>query len=254
MLNYISAEWYKLRQTKGIFLAFGLLLALIALLFLPSMWVVQPMFMAYTGVYMMCLLLGFFLAPIFAVRAFDDQYGRGTLKNEVVFGIPRHRIYLGKLTFAGLLGTGAALVVLGFYLLLCTLMGCMAEEHARLCVDLCVQGTFLVLPLWLASLSFSFLLQVVIKSSGGAVAVNYLILLFATPISLMREAADPSGSQFLNFMNRWFFMAPFRSLFEDWETAVNSLATMPYSWVVGLGWIAATSLLGMAIFSRKEIH
>ena len=31
MLNYISAEWYKLRHTKGIFIAFGFLLLLIAL-------------------------------------------------------------------------------------------------------------------------------------------------------------------------------------------------------------------------------
>ena len=35
MLNYISAEWYKLCRTKGIFLAFVFLLFMIGLIFYP---------------------------------------------------------------------------------------------------------------------------------------------------------------------------------------------------------------------------
>ena len=47
MLNYISAEWYKLRHTKGIFIAFGFLLLLIALLFLPALGMMKPIFEVY---------------------------------------------------------------------------------------------------------------------------------------------------------------------------------------------------------------
>lgn len=255
MLNYISAEWYKLRRTKGIFVAFGVLLVLIGLLFFPAAVAPEPTFPVYTGTYILGLLLGFFLAPIFAVRAFDDQYGRGTMKNEVVFGIPRQRTYLGKLAFGGMAGTLAAFLVLGVYLLLCLLTGGWQDEYALLCIDLCVQSTLLVLPLWLASLSLAFFLQAVFKSSAVAVTLDYLILLVAMPIALV-GGEEPTASPVLNFMNHWFFAAPYRSLYSiiDVELGLGNFSSMAYSWLVGLGWIAATTLLGLAVFSRKEIN
>ena len=254
MLNYISAEWYKLRHTKGIFIAFGFLLLLIALLFLPALGMMKPIFEVYAGAYVVTLMVGFFLAPIFAVRAFDDQYGRGTMKNEVVFGIPRHRIYLGKLGFSALLGTAAAFLVLGFFLLLCILAGGLAEANALLCIDLCIKSTLLVLPLWLASLSLAFFLQVAVRSNGGAVAVDYLILLFGTPIALMGGAENPTASHFLNFMSRWFFVAPFRNLYDTLDIEWGVFSGMSYSWLVGAGWVLVTTQAGLAVFSRKEIN
>ena len=254
MLNYISAEWYKLRHTKGIFIAFGVLLGLIALLFAPSFQMLRPSFEVYAGTYVMALVIGFFLAPIFAVRAFDDQYGRRTMKNEVVFGIPRCRIYVGKLLFGALLGIGAAFLVLAFYLLLCILSGGMAEENAPLCIDLCVRGTLMVLPLWLAGLSLAFLLQATVRSSAGAVAANYMILIFGTPIALLGGSEEPTASHFLNFMNRWFFVAPFRNLYDTLDLNWGVFTGMTYSWLVGLGWILATTLIGLAVFSRKEVN
>ncbi|MCI9263864.1 MAG: ABC transporter permease subunit [Oscillospiraceae bacterium] len=254
MLNYISAEWYKLRRTKGIFVAFGVLLLLIAVLFIPSAWVMIPSLEVYAGTYIVALLLGFFLAPIFAVRAFDDQYGRQTMKNEVVFRIPRCRIYLGKLIFGGLLGTGAAFLVLGFYLVMCILSGGMAEENALLYMDLCVRGTLQVLPLWLASLSLAFLLQVAVRNSGGAVAVNYLLLLFGTPIAVMSSTGEAAGSHFLNFMTRWFFVAPYWNFYNTMGIGGSGFSGMVGSWLVGLGWVLATTLIGLGILSRREIN
>ena len=254
MLNYISAEWYKLRHTKGIFIAFGILLVMIVLFFLPAFWISPPTFGVYAGAYVVTLLLGFFLAPIFAVRAFDDQYGRGTMKNEVVFGIPRHRVYLGKLIFGGLVGIGAAIMVLGFYLLLCVLSGGLAEEYALLCIELCVQATIFVLPLWLASLSLAFLFQAAVKNSGGALAVNYLLLIFATPVAMMGGAEEAAPSYLVRFLTRWFFVAPFREVFNTLDISHIALSSMAYSWLTGAGWFLATTLLGLAVFSRKEIN
>lgn len=251
MLNYISAEWYKLRRTKGFFIAFGVLLALIALLFYPTAWRLDPVFPVYTGAYIMGLLLGFFLAPIFAVKAFDDQYGRGTMKNEVVFGIPRRRIYLGKLAFGALAGTAAALLVLGFYLLLCVLAGGLGDEDALLYIELCVQGTLFVLPLWLASLSLAFCLQAVIKSSAGATVADYLFLFFLTPVALV-GSEEPTASLALNFINKCFFVSPYRRFYM--VGAIEQVSGMGYSWLVGLGWVAATTLVGLAALSRKEIQ
>ena len=251
MHNYISAEWYKLRRTKGFFIAFGVLLALIALLFYPTAWRMKPLFPVYTGAYIMGLLLGFFLAPIFAVKAFDDQYGRGTMKNEVVFGIPRRRIYLGKLAFGALAGTAAALLVLGFYLLLCVLAGGLGDEDALLYIELCVQGTLFVLPLWLASLSLAFCLQAVIKSSAGATVADYLFLFFLTPVALV-GSEEPTASHVVNFINKCFFVSPYRRFYM--VGATEQVSGMGYSWLVGLGWVAATTLVGLAALSRKEIQ
>lgn len=251
MLNYISAEWYKLRRTRGIFIAFGLLLCLVTLLFWPAFWYEEPTFYAYTAAYMVGLLLGFFLAPIFAIKAFDDQYGRGTMKNEVVFGIPRRRIYLGKLAFGALAGVVAALLVLGFYLLLCLLSGEMKDENALFCIDLCIRGTLLVLPLWLGSLSLAFCLQAVIKSSAGATVADYLFLFFLTPVALV-GSEEPTASLALNFINKCFFVSPYRRFYM--VGAIEQVSGMGYSWLVGLGWVAATTLVGLAALSRKEIQ
>lgn len=251
MLNYLSAEWYKLRRTRGIFIAFGLLLGLIALLFWPAFWVQEPTFSVYTGAYILGLLLGFFLAPIFAIKAFDDQYGRGTMKNEVVFGIPRRRIYLGKLAFGALAGTVAALLVLGFYLLLCILAGGLEDEYALLCIDLCVQGTLFILPLWLSSLSLAFCLQAVIKSSAGAAVADYLLLFFLTPVALV-GSEEPTASHIVNFINKWFFVSPYRRFYM--MGTVEQVSGMGYSFLVGLGWVAVTTLVGLAALSRKEIR
>lgn len=262
MLNYISAEWYKLRHTKGIFVAFGLLLLLIIVLFLPAFWYRDPTTMEpnrkitmelYAAAYLATLLLGFFLAPPFAIRAFDDQYGRGTMKNEVVFGIPRSRIYLGKLAFGALAGTVAAAVVLAFYLLLCLLMGGLGAEYDLLCLDLCVRGTLMAYPLWLASHSLAFFLQVVLRSSAGAVAIDYLILFFCSPISMIGFGEAANRSPVYYFFDRLFFVAPFRGIYGGMDVEQGILTGMGYSWLVGLGWIAVTSLVGMAIFTRKEI-
>lgn len=253
MLNYLSAEWYKLRRTKGIFFAFALLLFLIGLMFIPAFWYEEPTIPVYGAGYLLFLILGFFLAPVFAIQAFDDQYGRGTLKNEVVFGIPRSRSYLGKLLFGGMAGTVAALIVLGFYILMCLLTASVLEADTGLWLNLCVEATLLVLPLWWGSLSLAFCLQVLFRNSTGAAAFNYLFLLFAVPISMV-GFYEKTNSPLLNFFNYWFFVAPYRVVYTVVDQEWLSVPGMTYSWLVGLGWVVVTSAVGLVALKRKELH
>ena len=252
MLNYISAEWYKLRHTKGIFVAFGFLLVLILLIFLPKFWYAEPSFAVYAAAYVAFLPIGFFLAPVFAAKAFDDQFGRGTLKNEVVFGIPRYRSYLGKLSIGALTGTGAAMIVLGFYLLLSWISHGFGEEYVSLAIEICVQATLLTLPLWLASMSLAFCLQVTIKNSSAALALDYLLLIIGVPLSMM-EFEGEIYSPVMVFFNKWFFAAPFRVVYGEIGRELTNLSGLGYSWLIGLGWIAATSLVGITVFRQQEI-
>lgn len=254
MLNYISAEWYKLRHTKGIFVAFGFLLVLITFLFFPSFALdyQESIFPVYAMAYLISLLLGFFLAPIFAARAFDDQYGRGTLKNEIVFGIPRSRIYFGKLAFGALTGTAAALIVLGFYLLLCALANRVWEKEILVYIELCLRGTLLVLPLWLACMSFAFCLQTVFKSSAGAIALNYILLIFTMPLALIAPSQH-TDSLLWNFFSYWHFVSPFRALYNSAGGEWLVLPELGWSLAVGVGWITVTSAIGLAAFNKREI-
>ena len=175
------------------------------------------------------------------------------MKNEIVFGIPRSRIYLGKLAFGALVGIVSATVILCFYLLMSVLSGGLGEENTAIYLDMSIQATLLVLPLWLASLSLAFCLQVIVKSSAGAIALDYLLLFFGVPIALV-GVDEPTASFVLNFFTRWFFAAPFRVAVMSLNQGCSVLSDMGYSWMVGLGWVLATSLLALAAFSRKEIN
>ena len=124
MLNYVSAELYKLSRKKGLWLGLGLFLLLESALFLPDVLffgTVDNEIDAYYCFFVSALCVGLFVPPAFAVQVYDGQQTCGTLKNEIVFGIPRSRIYLGKLLAAAVTGTAAAAAAAGLYFFLtCT--------------------------------------------------------------------------------------------------------------------------------------
>ena len=113
MLNYLGAECYKLCRKKSLFIGMAVLLVLESLVFLPMLSGEEVgRGLAYLFLLMM-LPIGLLVAPVFASLTVDDQYRNGTLKNEIIFGIPRSRVYLGKLAAAILVGTAAAAVTVG---------------------------------------------------------------------------------------------------------------------------------------------
>ena len=251
MFNYVAAEWYKFRRRKGVFLALGLLMALETVVFLPEFFYgVGIEWESYAGILEINLVLGFFLAPIFAVRAFDDQYSRGTLKNEVVFGIPRRRAYLGKLLTAALVGTASAAIVVGWYLLLAVI--CRGIDPLYL--SECVGMTLCAYPMWLATLSFSFLLLTAIRSMGGAIIATYHLLFVGMAIAAI-DFRGEINLPIIYFINHYFFCAPFREMIAKVPGGgLEGLGAVAlYSYGVSLAWIAATTAAGIALFRRREI-
>ena len=114
-------------------------------------------------------VMGLFMALVMEDVAFHDQYRCGVLKNEVVYGIPRARIYLGKEFSAALLGLICAGVVLGVYLILAAALpgADRGEALAREMGDMLFQ-ILCALPLWLGGLGLAHLLYMLIPSGIGA--------------------------------------------------------------------------------------
>ncbi len=260
MFNYISAELYKLRRHKGFWIAVGVLLGLETWLLSPSFWVfsVHVSRESMYALLAVCLLLGLFLAPIFAAVAFDDQHGHATLKNEVVFGIPRSRIYLGKLLAAALTGTAVAAVVIGWFFLVTSFTSTTTSpEAAGELLSAMAQIVLCHYLTWLSVLSFTFLLLVTLKSASGAIVVVYLVIFFGTPVSLI--GAGAGSPLWYRLATDLFFAAPLRYLLTGGSSLPNVISrlvgknVLVYASFVGALWMGGTTALGLFLLRRREI-
>lgn len=261
MLNYISAELYKLRHKKSLFIGIVVLLALESLFFVPALWIdEQPVKDELLGFLNALLPMGFFLSPVFAVLVFDNQHGCATLKNEVVIGIPKSRIYLGKLLSAMLVGTVAAVLVVGWYLLLCTLT---VEPlmDARLWEQFVINILSAWLT-WLAALAFAMLLLFILRSSVAAMVITYQVAFFCVPLGIV--GADPAPGHgpalWIKVLANLSYSAPFKR-FWFWFGEVYPHGYGPpldwsplwYALLVCALWVGVTTALGLFFFRRREI-
>lgn len=240
MLNYLSAELYKLRRHKGLYFILALVALGMLCLYVPLIllgytdWSLEALPLA--------LFVGFLMAPGLAVMAFDDQFGRGTLKNEAVFGVPRYRSYLGKL-LAGMVtgGMGAALV-LGLYVLLACLGGARVEGVSPGAWAAWVWGY--CLPMWLAQYAMTFCLLAVTRNAAVGVALAYGCTFFGGIFSTLDDRFYPA----MWFFQRFFFTAPLR------EAAWGKELTLSQPWLLGVGWIVGTSAVGLWRLYRQELR
>lgn len=260
MLNYISAELYKLRHKKSIFITVGLILVLESTLLLPGYWKALrgDQVGILLGFMVLMMPIGLLLAPVFAAVTFDDQHGHSTLKNEVVFGIPRGRIYLGKLCAAMLAGTLAAAAVVGWYLVLTWFLAkdlfSDVPGEVWTCVWSVLAGSWLS---WLAAVAFTFFLLFTLKSAGGAMAVVYLLTCFGFPLCMIGYE-DPGHFDIFYWFSKFFYIAPYRNIILAPDIVAEGLP-WPLLRVLGetaalcLGWVAGSSALGLALFRRREV-
>lgn len=252
MLNYVAAELYKLRFKRSLFAGMALLLLLESLIVSPMFWVDEAgslldVYLAFLEVF---LFLGAFIAPVFAIAVFDDQHGRGTLKNEIVYGIPRSRIYLGKLLTGMLAGTVCALAAVGWYLLLSVLAAGTVESGLWSGLAWALAEAW---PVWLAVLSFTFFLLMTLKGAAGAIACVYLVTFLGFPAALA-GGADAGSPAWLKAICRLFYTYPLGgelliSELPAWAPASPAL----YALLVSALWIGATTGLGLRLFHRREI-
>lgn len=248
MLNYLNAELYKLRHDRMTWVTY-LLLALLELLFLAGLWLTESRdwrLAELVSILPPMLFLGFFLLIFPASIAFSEQHKHRTLKNELNFGIPRTRIYLGKL-FTSLLAAGAACLVL-----LMIWLGCAAllfdgwAEREELILHLSELGQALgtALPLWLGALGLFHALQFTVKNTTVATVlyIAYFIVIEPVGAAVVGLGGEHRAGVFFQIFNRGLL------------STLLTGTEMGWAWLVGLGWLAASTAVGLILFLGQDVQ
>ena len=181
------------------------------------------------------MVMGLWLVAIGGDLVFSEQYKHHTLKNEVSFGIPRARIYLSR-------WAAVFLVML--------LLGLDRDPS-----DLTPAGGFLLLgylslaalPIWAGGLSLIMAIYFLIASANMA-AICYVALVLALPPLL-----DTLGKHISPFFQLLHHLTLSYQLDLLLNVQILDWALIGRCWLVGLGWTAAATALGLFCFSRREL-
>jgi len=251
MLDYLNAELFKLKSHKTYFLGFSaVILALEGLLLFllkNATGEAGNTFDTAVGIFVVMLPMGFYLVVVICDMIFSDQYKHNTLKNEVSYGLPRTRTYLGKL-FAAILAAFlfcAAFIV--FYLLLSRFLFPVETPPRQLLAELGhVLGA--ALPLWLGSLAFCHMLLFVMRGSTQATIV-YVLSLSLDGILDMAMLFLPKLRTSLITVQSWLLTNCFNELLSN---GVGGAQTAR-AWITGAAWFALSTAAGLFVFQKREI-
>lgn len=256
MADYLRAECYKMTHRSYLWGALLITAALETVMVLLWAWLNGDVvhLTSSGGLAMLFYLLpmGFYAAAISGDIVFSDQYKHNTLKNEVAFGLPRSRIYLGKLLAGCLLSLAACVAILGWYGILCVILlpgdGAVGAAMAQVGFAL-----LCALPLWLGAQAMFTLCYFGFRGStaGAIVGVCVIALLgqLLTFLSLMVELPSPALAEALTQVQKLLLTTPLDGLTEH----IGEGARLAWAWGVGAGWYAATTALGLCIFRKREI-
>ncbi len=268
MGNLIRAEFYRLRRRPHSVLGMALILLLGVSLLTVSCALPPQVGSAATLLQSISSLSvsGMFFAVWCAAAASSGVNKLDILKHEAVFGIPRWQIYLSRLATACLLGVGLV-ALLSLWAVLLTLFflpgpGLLPALAQSLTL------TLTALPLWMASAGLFLCCRFVTRSDAVSVVLVLLYYFVGYPFCAAAYAAGPGLSPLFRFLYVTHPMAPFwnGSLLlaagPSPELGISLDPTLFVSfppaplpcWLVGLGWLAVTTLLALAVLDRRELR
>lgn len=250
MLNYISAEFYKLGQRWSFYLSLAALLVLEEL----TLWSFRLEGASSEELQALFLLLspvGLFLVIVCTNLVFSNQYRHDTLKNELASGISRTRIYLGKLSasfLVALLFCAAVCVVYlkNAWLVSDRMVSAIPTLLWRLLPDLAA-----VFPLWLGMLSLSFCLMSLLRETALTVLLLFGFLIFGSLFLWLLCMINWPWSVIRRLIAALYYAVPMTPFF-DLGDPINA-GMLSAHWAVGLGWVLVSTLVGLCLFYRREI-
>lgn len=254
MSKYLRAELYKVTHRTtyaGGFL--GLMFALEAAMLLLLKFAsgsAENTFGDVVFVLPMTLSLGLYMAVVVCDMVFSDQYKHNTLKNEVSYGLPRVRIYLGKLAAAILTAVVSCALIFIFYLALGRLLFPVdsANDMATLGKIFAMLGRSLAaaFPAWLGALGLFQMLLFVMKGATSATVAFVLILTLDQALYIMRIFL-PKLDAVLLTIKGCLLNVPF-------DTISAGRPDIPLAWCIGLGWFLVSTAVGLLVFQKREIN
>ena len=251
MLNYLSAELWRMTRRRAACTGWGIYLCLAFLSGLTlrgtSPWECVLAFRNF-------MLIGLYVAMPLAGWAGGGLDRAGGLTNEVSFGLPRTRIYLGKLSAALLAGTALFLLTTAAFFLGAlspeAVLDAGGEDRALAGFAL-LYAMFQSLPRYVGAAALAHLLVFSLHTAGLGAVLYYLYLAFG---ELMLAAVSFHGlgvvGTVLNILGDalqpFLLCGPYFSGMPPVDVG--------QSWLVGAAWVAATSAVGIALFRRREIR
>lgn len=197
----------------------------------------------------MLLPMGLYAAILVGDMVFSDQYKTGTLKNEISFGVPRPRVYLGKLATQCMVSVLLCAVIVLFY----TAFNFLVLPHADAeLTKTALNGTawclLSALPLWLGAQALVHMMYTVLKSS--TMASLFTVGILAALGGVFYVLAALVNHDLFTTLTSVLLSTPFNSA----AGSVNDWAFMMRSWAIGFCWFAGTTLIGIITFQKREIN
>ncbi len=268
MGNLIRAEFYRLRCRPHSVLGMALILLLSVAVMTASCALPPQAGNAATLLHSISTLSvsGMFFAVWCAAAASSGVNKLDILKHEAVFGVPRWQIYLSRLAAACLLGV-AMVVLLSLWAILLTLIFLPGPGllHA-LAQYLTLMLT--ALPLWMASVGLFLCCRFITRSDAVSVVLVFLYYFVGYPFCAAAYIAGPNLTPLFRFLYMTHPMAPFwngnlllaAGSSQDLGISLDPtlFVSFPPSplqcWLVGMGWLAVTTLLALAALERRELR
>lgn len=251
MRNYLAAECFKVFRRKYLYVALAVCVALEGVLlggtWLSCSWGNTSITFYSTAIMVATMLtFGLYATLVTGDMVFSDQYKHTTLKNEVSYGIPRTRIYLGKLAVSVLVAVIACVVLVGFYLAGCWILFPHGGEdgQALALVGYCLAGA---LPLWLAAQAVVMACYFHVRSSTMAsflgVGILAVLPLILQVFGLIFHPAFEVLRQFTPIV-----------MMDNLKNTAFDSGYIALCWATGLVWFAGATALGLGLFQKKEIR
>ena len=247
MVKYLNAELFKVRHRVYLFGFLAVVLGGISAMFMMLKANANPGTTAESILWVLPLALsvGLYLVVAISDMVFSDQYKYNTLKNEVSYGLPRFRIYFGKLIATAIMCVVLCAVILAYYFLLTVALfpqeGTM-PEMLKMLGEMLLQA----LPLWLGGLGLYQALLFLVRGSTAATVIYVLVVGALDSVlkllGMLMPALEGTIQKILTCLLQTNF------------AATGGGIDLPHAWLVGMAWLLIATLMGAVVFQKREIN
>lgn len=251
MRNYVAAECYKVFRRKYFYLALLVAVALEGLM-LWGYWFTWSNgnsgvdFYSAAVTVVMMLSVGLYATILTGDMVFSEQYKHNTLKNEVAYGIPRVRVYLGKLIVAAFVAIIAAVVMVALYVGGCWVLlpHNEADQTALSAIGYTLAGA---LPLWLGAQGLVLACYFLVRNTTLAAFTAVALLGVVPPILQLCGLLINPVFEIIRQVMPAVMLEQLRNHAFQWDYVGQC-------WIVGLVLLAGSTVVGILAFQKKEIR